>query len=589
MSKTSQYKYLLKGIPASPGIAIGKPHQLRGSNILPPEKNLSEKEIQMEVERFRNAVSLAKRELKELREEAAQKMGEDGAKIFEVHQMLLDDQLLIDETINQIRSEKKNADLIFYHRMKHYQEALEGMENDYFRSRSFDIKDVRQRIIKNMQGEDQKHLNLLQDPRVIVSRELTPSDTVNLERSKILAFVTELGGRTSHAAIMASSLEIPLVVGIDNISAFVKDTYIWVVDGISGEIVIDPSPQLLEHYRKLQKEFYEYEQNLSTIRELPCQTLDGKDIELSANLEFPGDIQSVSAHGARGIGLYRTEYLYLARTQLPSEEEQYQEYTRIAEAIFPNPVIIRAVDLGGDKQSDCIPIPKEANPFLGWRGIRICLDEQILFKAQLRAILRASTRGNVKLIFPLISSVTELDKCINLVNDVKNELKQEGIAFNEKLEIGAMIEVPGTALITDIIASKVDFLSIGTNDLIQFSLAVDRGNERIAELYQPFHPAVLRLIRHIVREGHRKHVWVGMCGEMASDPLAILVLVGLGLDELSVSPVFLPEIKQIIRSVHYGECVQIAEQVMKMSSCDEIKNHMMQIMKHKFGYPRFHQ
>lgn len=584
MNHNLKYKHLVKGIPASPGIAIGKVYLLNRGKIQIEEKNLNEKETQQEIERFKNAVEMAKQELMSLRKDAAEKLGEEAAKIFEVHQMLLDDQLIIDETIKRIATERKNADLIFYHRMKNYQNALEAMESDIFKSRSLDIKDIKRRIIHNIQGNNQNYLNNIAESRIIVSRELTPSDTVSMDRRKILAFVTELGGRTSHAAIMARSLEIPSVLGIEDITSIVKPNERMIVDGVRGEIIIEPSPETLEYYRQLQNEYYNYEEKISYIRELPSRTLDGKDIELSANLEFPDEIESVISHGAKGIGLYRTEYLYLTQSSLPSEEDQYQEYKKVAESIHPHAVIIRTVDLGGDKNPKCISIPPENNPFLGWRAIRICLKEIDIFKAQLRAILRASALGNIKILFPMISSLNELEKSIELLEAAKNELRQQGIIFDNKLEIGVMIEVPSAAIVADIIASKVDFLSIGTNDLIQYTLAVDRGNQRIADLYEPYHPAILRLIRQVVSEGHRKDVWVGMCGEMAGDPSAIPILIGLGLDELSVSPISLPEIKQIIRSLRYTECVEVAERVMEMSTSKEIEDFLKNIIRKKLEH-----
>lgn len=583
MTNKLKYKNLLRGIPASPGIAIGNAYHLSGNEIHVEERKLNSQEVELEISRFKNAVALAKNELKELQQDVAAKLGEDAAKIFEVHQMFLEDRSLIDATISQIRNEKKNADHIFFQRMQHYQNALGKMGNDFFKSRSFDIKDVKRRIIRKIQGSSSTASNKLDTPHIIISRELTPSDTVSLDRRKILAFVTEFGGPTSHAAIMARSMGIPSVIGIEGITGLILHNERVIVDGIRGEVIIDPSSETLEYYQHRQNEYYDYEKRLSEIKELPSQTIDGKDIELSANMEFPDEIDSVISHGAKGVGLYRTEYLYLTRPKPPSEKQQYQEYQKAAKAMFPQPVIIRTVDLGGDKNPKCISIPAENNPFLGWRAIRICLSEVAMFKAQLRAILRAGESGNVKLLLPMISSVTELDRCIEILDEAKNELRVKNIPFNEKIEVGVTIEVPAAAAITDLIASRVDFLSIGTNDLIQYALAVDRGNEKIADLYQPFHPGILRLIRQIVMEGHRNNVWVGMCGEMAGDPLAILILIGLGLDELSVSPIFLPEIKQIIRSVRYTECVEIAERVMQMSTSQEIEQHIRNIMRNKFN------
>jgi phosphotransferase system enzyme I (PtsI) len=408
-----------------------------------------------------------------------------------------------------------------------------------------------------------------------------------LDRRKILGFATDMGGRTSHAAILARALEIPSVLGLGNLTEIVTQDQTIIVDGNRGEVFIEPSPSTLKVFRKLQKEYSAFEQELANISELPCQTLDGKAIELAANLEFPGELDSVIAHGAKGIGLYRTEYLYLARPELPSEEEQYQAYQEVAARIYPNSVIIRTADLGGDKSPRSLPIPREENPALGWRAIRICLKEIDMFKAQLRAILRASVRGNVKIMFPMITSIEELYQSLELLDSVKVELRIEGIPFNAAIEIGTMIEVPSAAIMSDVIAAKVNFLSLGTNDLIQYTLAVDRSNERISYLYENFPPAVLRLIKQVIDAGHRKGIWVGLCGEMASDPQAILILVGLGLDEFSVSPVALPKIKQIIRSIEYAEAAEIAQRILAMETGSEIQKYIEVIMAEKFKHLPF--
>jgi len=544
-----KYKYLLKGISASPGIAIGKVYLLSGDVIKIEERDLALNEVEKEIIKLKNAIDQARNELKKIRKRVSKKLGIDNANIFDVHQMLLEDKILIQQIIDIIRKERKNADLIFFRQMDQYQKQMERLNDEHFRSRAADIIDVKRRVVRLIQDERRDYLSTLQDRRIIVAKDLTPSDTIMLDRRKIMAFATDFGGRTSHAAIMARALEIPSVVGLEYLTEVVAQNDRIIVDGNHGEVIINPSSDTLEKYRQLQSEYYDYERKLLDIRELPCRTLDGKDIELSANLEFPDEIDSVISHGAQGIGLYRTEYLFLAREELPSEYEQYEAYCSVAEKMYPNSLIIRTADLGGDKSPLSLEIPREENPFLGWRAIRICLKETDMFKSQLRAILRASVKGNVKVMFPMISCVEELNQCISLLEDVKAELTRQGCPYNPNIEIGTMIEVPSAAVMTDVIAKKVDFLSIGTNDLIQYTLAADRGNERIAYLYENLPPAVIRLIKQIVDAGHQKGAWVGMCGEMASDPIAIMILVGLGLDELSVSPVALPEIKQIIRSI----------------------------------------
>jgi len=575
------YKHRLQGIPASPGIAIGKVHLLSGGIIKIEDRDIHQEDVEKEVEKFVTAIQQAKQDLEALCNHANQKLGENG-KIFDVHQMLLDDQIIIQQTIELIRSEKKNADLIFFQQMTKYQKKLEQLKDNYLRERAADIVDVKRRVIRHIQGKHHNYLSTLPEPRIIVARDLTPSDTILLDRRKVLAFATEFGGRTSHAAIMARALEIPSVLGLEHLTDLVKQKDRIIVDGNRGEVIIDPSTELLEEYHRLQSEYYDFERKLNYVRELPSRTLDGKDIELSANLEFPDEIESVISHGARGIGLYRTEYLFLARDELPSEDEQFEAYRSVAEKIYPNSVIIRTADLGGDKSPLALQIPEEDNPFLGWRAIRICLKETSMFKAQLRAILRASLAGNVKIMFPMITCIEELNQCLDLLAEAKQELSTNGQAFNPNIEVGTMIEVPSAAIMTSVIASKVDFLSIGTNDLIQYTLAADRGNERIAYLYENFPPAVIRLIKQIVDNGHRKGVWVGMCGEMASDPRAILILIGLGLDELSVSPIALPAIKHIIRSIRYSEAAKIAQKVMQMETALDIRDYIEAIMNEKF-------
>ncbi|MBN2092408.1 phosphoenolpyruvate--protein phosphotransferase [candidate division KSB1 bacterium] len=578
-----KYKHLLKGISASPGIAIGKVFHLRGDVIKIEERDLDESEVEQEIEKFKNAIEEAKADLRKLTKHASRKLGVGNATIFDVHRMLLEDETIVGQTIEIIRSEQKNADLIFFRQMNQFQKKMEQLNDEFFKERATDIIDVKRRVLQLIQGERRgDYLARLSTPHIIVARELTPSDTITLDRRKILAFATDIGGRTSHAAIMARALEIPSVLGLKNISELIAPNDRIIVDGNHGEVIINPSPETLDKYRKLQGDYYDYERKLTKIRELPCRTLDGKDIELSANLEFPDEIESVISHGAKGIGLYRTEYLFLAREELPSEEEQFQAYDSVASKIYPESVIIRTADLGGDKSPDSLKIPQEDNPFLGWRAIRICLKETEMFKAQLRAILRASARGNVKIMFPMITTIEELDQCIQLLNEAKQELDSLKQSYNANIDIGTMIEVPSAAIMTDVLAKRISFLSIGTNDLIQYTLAADRGNERIAYLYENVPPAVIRLIKQVVESGHKRGVWVGMCGEMASDPLAIMILVGLGLDELSVSPIALPEIKQIIRSIKFSDAAHIAQKVMQMENGAEIKKYIRKVMAKRF-------
>ncbi|MDZ7272011.1 MAG: phosphoenolpyruvate--protein phosphotransferase [candidate division KSB1 bacterium] len=571
---------ILQGIAASPGIAIGPAFVLGGDVVHIYPRELAEEEVAAEVERFKTALEQARQELGRLREEVARDLGEESARVFEVHQMMLEDHTVIEETIRRITAERKNADLAFYEVMRGVQSSLSAGSDEYLGARAADVRDVKRRVIRHIQGQRHDHLAPLVEPAVIVASDLSPSDTVSLDRSKVLGFATDLGGRTSHAAILARSLELPSVVGLRRVSAVVHTGDMVILDGLRGTLIVNPGPQTVEQYRRRQEEFTLLQKRLELLRELPARTLDGKDIELSANIEFPEEIDSVVAHGAQGVGLFRTEYLYLSGSGLPTEEEQYKAYRMVVEGVAPHPVIIRTFDLGGDK----VPQeegPPEANPFLGRRAIRICLEYHELFKTQLRAILRASAHGEARLLLPMISSLEELLQAKQIIAEAKKELDERGQDYNRDIELGIMIEVPSAAVTADLLAAEVDFLSIGTNDLIQYALAVDRGNQRVAHLFDAYHPAVLRLIKQVVEAGHHRGIWVGMCGEMASDPLATMLLVGLDLDELSVSPVDLPRVKEIVRAIHYEDARAVAEAALRMRSAAEIRAYLAKMLRER--------
>ena len=466
--------------------------------------------------------------------------------------------------------------------MQKFQDSLENVGDEYFKGRVEDIKDVKRRLIRNIQGREPRYLNGLTNPAVIIARDLTPSDTVLLDRQKVLAFATDRGGRTSHAAIMARSLEIPSVVGLETITEKAETGDTIIIDGNEGITILNPNSSEMNRYIKLREQYHEATQALSKIRDLPCRSKDGKDIELSANLEFPDEINSIITYGARGIGLYRTENLYITRHELPTEEEQFEEYYKIAEKVSPYPVIIRTLDIGGDKKAASFEFPEEDNPFLGWRAIRLCLEKEDIFKTQLSAILRASVMGNVKIMFPMISCLEEVIRAKDILEQVKQSLKAKRVPFDDNIEIGVMIEIPSAAIMADMLAQEVDFLSIGTNDLIQYTLAVDRGNVRVANLYKRLPPSVLRTIRGVVTAGHSKGVWVGMCGEMAADPMATLILLGLDLDELSVSPSMLPEVKRIIRTASYEDAEKIADKALQMKTSEQIETYIRNVMSTRY-------
>ena len=576
--KNSNQMMKLKGIAASPGIVIGKVFALTGDIVKVEERNISPDEISNEIQKFKKAVELTHKELNHIQKQAKQRVGKEGEQIFDAHQMLLNDSEINEETINRIQNDCENADFAYYQVMRKFQKSLEMVDNEYFMGRVVDIRDVKRRLIRNIQGKEPQYLNGLTNPAIIVARDLTPSDTVLFDRQKVLAFATDKGGKTSHAAIMARSLEIPSVVGLKEISDLVKTGDTIVIDGCEGVVLLNPTSSEINKYIKLRDQYFEVTKELSKLRDLPCRTLDGKDVELSANLEFPNEINSIITYGARGIGLFRTENLYLKKTELPTEQEQFDEYYTVAEKISPYPVIIRTLDVGGDKKPPGLRIPEEDNPFLGWRAIRLCLEKEDLFKTQLRAILRASVMGNVKIMFPMVSCLEEIFRAKQILDQVKEELKAKKIPYDENIEIGVMIEIPSAAILADVIAEEVDFLSIGTNDLIQYTLAVDRGNVRVANLYKRLPPSVLRIVRSVAVAGHKKGVWVGMCGEMAADPMATLILLGLDLDELSVSPSMLPEVKKIIRSVTFEDAEKVAEKALQMKTSEQIETYIRNVM-----------
>ena len=572
----------LKGVAASAGIAIGKAFKLTGDVIKVEERDLSPDEVIQEIKKFNKAIELTKRELADIQSQAKTKIGKEGEDIFDAHQSLLEDQIVIEETINQIKKQRKNADFIYYTMMQEFQNSLENVDDEYFIGRVADIKDVKRRLIKNIQGGKPSFLNNLTQKAIIVAHDITPSDTVLFDRQKVLAFTTDRGGKTSHAAILSRSMEIPSVVGLEKITNSVSTGDTIIIDGINGVAIINPTSSVLNKYLKLRATYDELTKDLSKFRELPCRTLDGKDVELSANLDFLDEINSIVNYGARGVGLFRTEYIYMARDSLPTEEQEFQEYIKVAETLYPHPVIIRTLDIGGDKKPRCCPMPDENNPVLGWRAIRFCLERPNIFKSQLRAILRASAKGNVKILLPMISCLEEIYKAKVYIDQVKGELLSQKVPFDENIEIGAMIEIPSAAIMADVIAEEVDFLSIGTNDLIQYTVAVDRTNLRVAHLYKRFPPAVLRLIKTVVDAGHQKGVWVGMCGEMAGDPLATLILLGIGLDELSVSPAMLLEVKKIIRSVTFIDSQKIAEKALQMKTSEQVERYIRNVMSTRY-------
>jgi phosphotransferase system enzyme I (PtsI) len=569
---------VLQGIAAAPGIARGRVYLYNKHVPKVPDRTISHEDVPAEIERLHHAVARSQKELNKILAYAEQKLGPGKSKIFEAQIMILNDPLLFEAIETRIRSEHKNAEFIINDEINKYQRLMLGANDEYMRERAYDVEDLKNRILRNIQQE--RLQSRLEGSAVIVAESLTSADTILFSRNEVLGYATDLGGVTSHAALLSRSLKIPAVMGLRDVTNKVSTGDEVVVDGYSGRFIIHPSKETIAEFEERRAKFLAFEEKLADLRDLPSETLDRKRIDLSVNIEFEDELEFARLQGAEGIGLYRTERLILECDAIPSEEEQYEEYKRIADKMYPYRVILRTFDVGGDKVlPQSLP---EANPYLGWRGIRICLDEPKLFLDQLRAILRASTRKNVAMMFPMVATVSEVREAKKMVEQAKAELRVRGLPFDEHMKIGVMIEVPSAALMAGEIAREVDFVSIGTNDLIQYLLAVDRTNSVVASLYQEFHPAVLRSIKQIIDASHKSKVWVGMCGEMAGDPLAVILLVGLGLDEFSVVPAVLPEIKKIIRSIKYREAKRIAEKALKFSTEEEVEQYLREVIKEKF-------
>jgi phosphotransferase system enzyme I (PtsI) len=572
----------IKGLAVSQGIAIG-PAFIFGSGVQDVRpREVGTEEIENEIQKLHNAIEKAKKELTQIGEETEQMLGERSAEIFEVHKLILDDPEILGEALRRIRVEKLNADWVFLQVVEKYEQSFSHFEDEYLRARTADLQDVKRRVIRHLQGSAKSPGDGLPGPAVVFAADLLPSETIHLRRDYVLGFATELGSRTSHAAILARSLKVPSVVGLGTVCQYLTMGTPVILDGYSGQLILNPTSETREKYEKTRDLYHALAQKLGRSRSLPARTKDGKDIELSANIEFFEEVKPALDDGAMGVGLYRTEYLFMMSDELPTEEDQYNEYAKILEALDRQPIIFRTFDLGGDKAQKHFHVHQEANPFLGFRGVRLYSEREEVFRMQLRAILRASVFGRVRILIPMITSVAEIRFCRAVLESVKDELRTAGIPFDEEIPFGAMIEVPSAAVSADLIARECDFLSIGTNDLVQYTLAVDRSNRYVDAMYRTFSPAVLRLIRDTIRHGHEEGVWVGMCGEMASDPLATMALIGLGLDEFSVSPVSLLVVKDIIRRVHFDECENLAERMLSYRTADEVEQYLGSVFRRKF-------
>lgn len=569
----------LKGIAVSGGISIGNVFYIGKEEFLIPKRKISYEDISREIYRLEEALIETRREISNLQRKIADDVRFDNAKIFEAHILVIEDRVLIEDAIGQIKEKRVNVEYAFSQSIKKYVDALLKVEDEYLRERVSDIEDVARRVLRKMLKKEVLNLQALKEKVIIVAHELSPSQTASLPKENILGFATDIGGRTSHTAIIARSLAIPAVVGLESITKYVKAQDLVIIDGYKGLVIVHPTEKVLREYQAKAEKISKDLKSLHSLKMIKACTKDAKEVTVSANLELPEELTLVHEHGSEGVGLYRTEYMFLGKKILPTEDEQYQAYINVSKKVKPYSVIIRTIDIGGDKFLSQPEVPKEISSYLGWRAIRFCLARPELFKTQLRAILRASHEKNVKVMFPMISGIEELREAKKLLEECKKELKNQNIPFDNNISVGAMIEVPSAAITADILAKECDFFSIGTNDLIQYSLAVDRGNEKVAYLYEPGHPGVLRLIKNIINAAHDKGIWVGMCGEMSGEPLFAFLLLGLGLDEFSMSPPRVPKIKELIHSVKYEDAKNIAENALTLSTSREVDKYLQTELK----------
>jgi phosphotransferase system enzyme I (PtsI) len=572
-----------QGLGVGPGIARGIVFIHHPDDEEPPKRRIDESDIANEIVRFESALIATRAQILEMQQRIAEAIGAKDASIFDAHLLVVEDRTLIDEVLRTLEREKFNVEFIFAEVANRYAKTLSEIDDPYLRERAFDIHDVTRRVIRNLLGRSTKTLGAIDVPQIVVAHNITPSDTAMLNRQMVLGFATDVGSRTSHTAIMARSLNIPAVVGLKDISLRLQPGDQVLLDGNSGVVIVNPSDQTLWEYGEIEVKLEHVQEVLTGLRDTKSTTADGCHVILSANIELPEDVPLVIEAGAEGIGLYRTEFFYMNKNELPSEEEQFDTYRSVAEAIMPESVIIRTLDLGGDKFLSHSHLPTEINPFLGCRAIRFCLDRPDIFKAQLRAILRAAATGNVRMMFPMISGLSELRQAKEILEACKVELRDEGKPFKEDIELGIMIEVPSAVLVADALAREVKFFSIGTNDLIQYTIAVDRVNERIAHLYEPTHPAILRLIEMTVTAAHANSIWVGVCGEMAGEITLTPLLLALGVDELSASAGLVPRVKKAVQTLDTKECNRLLEDVRDLDSAAEILERCEEVARRHYA------
>lgn len=573
---------LLVGVAASPGIALGRTHVIDRQRLSAIERRVAPGEVAGEVAAFMAAVESSKGQLNEVRETVSARELAEHLYIIDTHLLILEDRLLLDGVVKLIREDFLNAEGALKRTLKKFREVFDAIEDEYLRERRSDIDSVGERLLRNLKGYTQQPIAGISDQVVVIAHDLSPADTMQMDKARVIGFATDLGGRTSHTAILARSLGIPAVVGLETLTVRVPNGLSVIVDGYLGILILNPGATTIADYRRKQLVQAARDEELLGLCLFPGETLDGVRVHLRGNVELTEELPLALRHGAEGVGLFRSEFLYLNRSAPPTEDEQLAAYRAVIEAMAPQPVTIRSLDLGGDKLAPEINISDELNPALGLRAVRFSLKERRLFKTQLRAIFRASAFGQTRLMLPMISGVAELRACRELCDEVRAELAAEGVAHDSHLPIGIMIEIPSAALIADLLAREADFFSVGTNDLIQYFLAVDRGNEHVAYLYEPLHPAILRALRLICRAARAASIPVGMCGEMAADPLYTLVLLGLGFDELSMNPPSIPRVKEVLRQVCRSEGEELLEQLLALSTASEINRCLEDEMTRRF-------
>ena len=562
---------MITGIPASPGIVFGKALVLKEEKIVLDTQKISEDQVEAEVARFYAGREAAVEQLNSIHQRALKSLGEEKAAIFEGHLMILEDEELEEEIIDYLHSNKVNASVAASKIIDQQVEMLSEIDDEYLKERAGDIRDIGNRLIKNILGMHIVDLGDITEESILVAYDLTPSETAQLNLEKVLGFITDIGGRTSHTSIMARSLELPAIVGTNDVTARVNTGDYLILDAVNNRVYVNPTQAEIDELKTLEAKLAEEKAELAKLKDLPAVTLDGHKVEVVANIGTIRDCEGAHRNGAEGVGLYRTEFLFMDRDQLPSEEEQFIAYKEVVEAMEGRLVVLRTMDIGGDKELPYLNLPKEMNPFLGWRAVRIALDRREILHAQLRAVLRASAFGKLAVMFPMIISVEEIRELKSVLETLKAELRAEGKAFDENIQVGVMVETPSAAVNAKFLAKEVDFFSIGTNDLTQYTLAVDRGNELISHLYNPMSPSVLGLIKQVIDASHAEGKWTGMCGELAGDERATLLLLGMGLDEFSMSAISVPRIKKLIRHVNYQEVKALADEALQKPTATEIE------------------